>query len=93
MFYRTDDGQGTVHINFGRKGGPQPCHAAALPGDNLASSDRCYRMSSKLCDAPVGKDLSGKILTCDMPLCKQHATHVGHDLDYCPRHKDLAKSV
>lgn len=93
-FYRTDDGQGWMHVNFGRKAGPVPCGAPALPGDNLALGNMCGRMGGKLCDGPGGQDLAGKPLTCDMPMCKQHATHVpGKDLDYCPRHKDLAVSA
>jgi hypothetical protein len=44
------------------------------------------RVSSKLCDAPVGTDLAGKPLTCDMPLCKRHANAIGPDRDLCPRH-------
>lgn len=91
MMYRTDNGQGWMHVDFGRKSGPWPCAAPALEGDNLTIGVRCCRMGGKLCDAPAGQDLAGKALTCDMPLCPKHATHVpGKDLDFCPRHAHLA---
>ena len=94
MFYRTEDGRGTMHVYFGRKSGPLPCAAPPLEGDDLNLGAYCSRMGGKLCDAPVGgrlRDLAGKPLTCDMPLCVKHATHVdGKDLDYCPRHRHLA---
>ena len=48
-------------------------------------------MASTLCDGPGGTDLGGRQVTCDMPICEKHATHVaGKDLDYCPRHAHLA---
>jgi hypothetical protein len=91
MMYRTDDGQGWIHVNFGRKGGQLPCAAPALERDNRALGDRCCRMGAKLCDAPAGQDLAGKALTCDMPICEAHAAHVhGQNIDYCPRHAHLA---
>lgn len=92
--YRTDDGKGWMHVNFGRNGGPLPCAAARLDADTWPNlGEKCGRMGGKLCDAVVGTDLAGKPLTCDMPLCKLHATHVkGQDRDYCPRHAHLAKS-
>lgn len=90
-WYRTDDGQGTVHVNFGRKGGPAPCQAPRLSTDSEGFQGKCFRMGGKLCDAPVGETYGGQTLTCDMPLCAKHATHVeGQDLDYCPRHRQLA---
>lgn len=89
--YRTEDGRGWMHVNFGRKAGPLPCRAPRLEGDDPSLGKVCARLGGKLCDAPAGEDLSGKPLTCDMPLCKKHATHVeGKNLDYCPRHKHLA---
>lgn len=42
---------------------------------------KCGRPASLLCDYPVGE---GK--TCDKPLCRACAIHVGHDRDYCPDH-------
>lgn len=92
-WYRTDDGNGVMHLCVrGRNGAPAACRAPRLEGDNHAHGEECGRMGGKLCDAPAGKDLGGKPLTCDMPLCEKHATHVdGKDLDYCPRHAALAK--
>ena len=59
-FYRTEDGLGTVHINFGRKPGPLPC---AARDEELGA--RCGRMSVALCDYPMGRTLGDKPLTCD----------------------------
>lgn len=89
-FYRTEDGQGSMHVNFGRKAGPLPCAALRLEGDAPLLSPRCCRLSVALCDGPAGKDLSGKPLTCDMPVCERHRTRGGTQIDYCPRHQDLA---
>jgi hypothetical protein len=86
MFYRTEDGQGTIHLNFGHRGGPSQCAGPRLAGDNAALGERCGRISVALCDHPAGQDLSGKPLTCDMPMCEQHRTRVGENLDHCPRH-------
>lgn len=85
-WYRTEDGQGIYHALIrSRAGAPAACRAPRLPGDNPADGAECGRMGGKLCDAPIGK------LTCDMPLCEKHATHVeGKNLDYCPRHAHLA---
>ncbi len=85
-FYRTEDGQGTVHLNFGRRGGPARCVAPALPGDDLGLGPKCARPSVALCDHPAGKDLGGRPLTCDAPVCDHHRTKVGQNLDRCPRH-------
>jgi hypothetical protein len=93
MFYRTDDGQGSMHINFGRKAGPAPCIASALDSDNLSISKRCVRLSVALCDGPAGKSLDGKTLTCDAPICERHRTRGGKNIDYCPRHQHLATKV
>jgi hypothetical protein len=79
-----------AHLNFGRKGGPAPCKAAALPGDNRAIGAGCFRTSIALCDGPVGTDLDGTPLTCDMPICEHHRTKAGDNVDYCPRHQHLA---
>lgn len=85
-FYRTEDGLGTVHINFGRKGGPAPC--VAVDGDLkvFPVPRRCNRMSVALCDFPVGETLGGTPLTCDAPMCRKHRTSVGPNVDHCPRH-------
>lgn len=93
-WYRTEDGKGTFHIDFGRGrrgvAGPLPCLGPARPGDDLVVSKRCCRISVALCDAPAGKDLAGNPLTCDMPLCEGCCTRGGTNVDYCPRHKHLA---
>lgn len=89
-FYRTADGAGTMHLNFGGRRGPAPCVAfdADAPRHD-ARVRRCCRVSVALCDAPVGTDLTGEPLTCDAPICERHRTRVGV-LDYCPRHRGLA---
>lgn len=90
-FYRTEDGAGWMHIHLARKrGSPASCVALALESDNKELGPRCGRMSVALCDAPVGKDLAGKVLTCDAPMCENHRTSAGKNVDYCPRHKELA---
>lgn len=89
--YRSPDGKGWMHVNMGRRAGPAPCAAPRLETDNADLGPRCCRASGKLCDAPVGQDLGGARLTCDMPLCEHHATPGGKGLDYCPRHKHLAQ--
>jgi hypothetical protein len=90
-WYRTDDGQGVMHLCIrGRQGSPLPCRARRFETDNPAHGDVCGRVGGKLCDAPVGENLLGKPLTCDMPLCPKHATSGGTNIDYCPRHKHLA---
>jgi hypothetical protein len=89
--YRSDDGKGWFHLNTGRRASPAACAAPRLPRDDPKFGEKCGRMSDKVCDAPAGQDLAGKPLTCDMPLCEKHATHVdGQNVDYCPRHADLA---
>lgn len=94
-FYRSEDGRHSMHVNFGRKKAvPHACRARRLETDNPGVSESCLRMASKLCDAPVGHTFSGKPLTCDTPICEKHATHVdGEDLDYCPRHRQLAAEI
>jgi hypothetical protein len=106
-WYRTDDGQHAMHILMCRGRGKArpwgPCRAEALPGDNLNYGPQCGRQAGKLCDAPLTPEdaalYSGRSrvftaqMTCDMPLCAKHATHVeGKDLDYCPRHAHLASA-
>lgn len=72
-------------------GGPKPKPCSA-PG--------CTRRQTKACDFPVNRrparyDTQQPSLpgvsqlvpgTCDAPLCDQHATSAGPDLDYCPPH-------
>jgi hypothetical protein len=93
-WYRTEDGQGVMHLCVrGRQQSmaPRACRAPRFETDNPKVGAICGRLGDTLCDAPAGTDLAGKPLTCDMPICERHATHVaGRDLDYCPRHKHLA---
>jgi len=86
-WYRTPDGDGSMHVKFGRKAGAVPCAAPALASDNLKISRKCLRLSIALCDAPVGDT------TCDMPLCEHHRTSGGKNVDYCPRHTHLAPAA
>jgi RNA polymerase subunit RPABC4/transcription elongation factor Spt4 len=69
-----------------------PCYHVHLPGLGNAfvrmQAPRkkicrfCHRReATQLCDYPMG----GK--TCDKPICKECATVVGPDLDFCPDHK------
>jgi hypothetical protein len=48
-------------------------------------------IAGKLCDFVVSspQQVTHK-RTCDAPICDEHATSVGKDLDYCPDHKHLA---
>lgn len=46
----------------------------------------CNRVSTKLCDHILGKTLGGTDITCDVPLCDQHAFFKGANEDYCPKH-------
>lgn len=46
----------------------------------------CSKVSTKLCDAIVGKTLGGAQITCDAPMCSWHARPVGGDKDFCPQH-------
>ena len=84
-------GEDTIaHINFGGKGRSSSCVAPRFEGDKPDWGDRCGRMSIALCDAPAGRDLAGKPLTCDAPMCELHRTPGGTNIDFCPRHKQLA---
>lgn len=71
-----------VHIKLGGKKSsrPKPCCAPVEVGGQRI---HCEAMSSILCDWPVEGG------TCDAPLCSDHATSVGLDLDYCPRHASM----
>jgi hypothetical protein len=84
-WYRTDDGQSTMHVHWSRKGGPASCVGQTLAGDNLALGNRCGRVSVALCDGPAGQDLGGRVLTCDAPICTHHRTSIGPNRDLCPR--------
>lgn len=75
-FYRVN---GTlVHLKLtNTKKRPAPGHCLCDMGPGLS---RCLAMATILCDFPVDGT------TCDMPLCADHATEVGLDRHYCPRH-------
>jgi hypothetical protein len=60
---------------------PPACVGRIESTNQIAPSMRCMAPSSYLCDWPVE---GGK--TCDAPLCDAHATEVGKDRHYCPRH-------
>lgn len=47
----------------------------------------CNKPHTKLCDFVVShpSQITHK-RTCDAPMCDDHATHVGPDLDHCPVH-------
>ena len=82
-WYRGDEGQSVVHLNFGsgRKPVPSSCMAPCLPGDDASLfGGRCARIAGSLCDGP-SPSMTG---TCDLPICKLHRVHVEPDTDYCP---------
>lgn len=68
-----------VHLNLGRnsKKWPKPCMVVV---EREGIQCHCQGISGILCDWPVGDS------TCDMPLCDSHATEVGRDRHYCPKH-------
>lgn len=46
----------------------------------------CAALHEVLCDGPGATKGS----TCDLPMCREHATHVeGRNLDYCRKHAAL----
>jgi hypothetical protein len=44
----------------------------------------CGRPATVLCDAPKDDNLFGK--SCDLPMCREHAHHIGQDNDVCEYH-------
>jgi hypothetical protein len=75
-YYRTPDGW--VHVkmmNTKWHPAPKQCRCDLGPGLGI-----CAAMATILCDFPVDGT------TCDMPICADHATEVGVDRHYCPRH-------
>ena len=50
----------------------------------LCVAPACGRPSTVLCDFPLVGGRAGA--TCDRPICRAHAKHVGPDRDYCPSH-------
>lgn len=61
--------------------GPRP---KARPCKTCYDRTGRYERSTKLCDFPDPTRPSG---TCDAPMCDAHATRVGPDRDYCPKHR------
>lgn len=66
-----------VHLNLSgkaRKNPPKACpfHLRTKAGQLV----RCCQMAPYLCDWPG----------CDVPICEDHALHLGPDLDVCPHH-------
>ena len=53
-------------------------------GRKAAPCGFCAKAHTRLCDYPSGKG------TCDAKMCEGHATSVGPDRDFCPKHKDSA---
>jgi|HubBroStandDraft_2_1064218.scaffolds.fasta_scaffold326251_2 hypothetical protein len=74
-------GETVAHIRFGkRKGGvPKQCQVPF----KWEHGEHCCQMATILCDFDIG-GAEGE--TCDMPLCQDHATEVGPDRHYCPKH-------
>ena len=72
----------SVHLNFGRKGGPRQCTMEKFPEDNGRIGMMCGRPSVALCDAPG----------CDKPICAMHCTKhpTKANTDFCSDHKELA---
>jgi hypothetical protein len=69
-------GAGVTAIVCGPRGRRQWC---SIPG--------CHGECARLCDFPLLGKKAGK--TCDAKVCRDHATSVGTDLDYCPAHARL----
>lgn len=80
-WYRVNGMQ--VHLKLSGKAAknpPAPC-AARIPTAERVGTMRCCGISLVLCDWPMA---SGG--TCDMPLCSEHAEHIGPNEDLCPEH-------
>ena len=92
-WYRMGKPGADAAVNFRGKGGPAPCQASALDGDNTKWGKKCFRLSVARCDAVVGKSLAGDETTCDLPVCEKHRIRGGTNVDYCPRHADLAPAA
>lgn len=75
-FYRLKDGT-RYHIKFTPRAKVPPACAARRDDDT-----DCGIMSGILCDWKV---MPG--VTCDLPLCEDHAKEVGPDKHLCPAHQ------
>ena len=61
-------------------------------GDGIDESLQCHEpecqlMAEIMCDYPMGEGKS-----CDIPLCREHAFHLGQGFHLCPFHKRLFQS-
>lgn len=76
-------GTGVVHIKLGGKAAKNPPKHCMAPHQHAGTErmGHCCAMSSFLCDHDMGEGL-----TCDMPLCAEHAVIVGKDRHLCPKH-------
>lgn len=75
-FYRMKDGT-PYHVKFSSRGkAPPPCGARRDDGT------ACGVISGFLCDWKVGPRM-----TCDLPLCDDHAQQVAPDKHLCPAHQ------
>lgn len=71
----------SVHLNFGGRQRRAPPHCRA-PVERAGKRAHCCGVGLLLCDWPTEDGRS----TCSMPMCREHATEVGKDRHYCPRH-------
>lgn len=79
-FYRFGNMMAHIRLtNTVKHPAPAQCRALHVWSDGVTRA--CSAMSTRACDAPIG---SGH--TCSMPICEEHATRVGDDLDLCPVH-------
>ncbi len=75
-FYRLKDGT-QYHVKVANKAKwPAPCAARRNDGT------QCAVISRFLCDWKVGPRM-----TCDQPLCEDHAQEVAPDKHLCPTHQ------
>lgn len=76
-WYRIPGLPSAVHVKGTKL--PAPCAARILIGGKDVP---CMDISAFLCDGP---SQAPRTDTCDMPLCRAHATQVGPDKHLCPR--------
>ena len=64
------------------------CHSGRRP------EQKCYicgRPAPFLCDYILQFGLENP--TCDRPICNEHRSQRGKDIDYCPEHAELAERL